>query len=59
MVSVLFGLLGWLIDGSVFIGMDLKYVDGREARKVVGVYYYLYFKGVFIGVGVEVMYFSM
>ena len=56
--SVSLGPLGRSIDGSAFIGMDSKYVDGREARKAVGVHHYSYSKGVFIGAGVEVTYFS-
>ena len=50
--------MGRSIDGSAFIGMDAKYVDGREARKAVGVHHYSYSKGVFLGAGVEVTYFS-
>jgi lipid-binding SYLF domain-containing protein len=56
--SVSLGPLGRSIDGSAFIGMDSKYVDGKEARKAVGVHHYSYSKGVFIGAGVEVTYFS-
>jgi SH3 domain-containing YSC84-like protein 1 len=56
--SVSLGPLGRSIDGSAFIGMDPKYVNGKEARKAVGVHHYSYSKGVFIGAGIEVSYFS-
>ena len=56
--SVSLGPLGRSVDGSAFIGMDAKYANGRETRNAVGVHHYSYSKGVFIGAGVEVTYFS-
>ena len=56
--SVSLGPLGRSIDGSAFIGMDSKYQAGQETRRAVGVHHYSYSKGVFIGAGVEVSYFS-
>jgi len=56
--SLSLGPVGRTIDGAGFIGVDPKYVDGKEARQAVGAHHYSYSKGVFVGVGVEVCYFS-
>lgn len=56
--AVALGPVGRTADGAAYIGMSKKQVASGEGRKMVGAHSYSYSKGVFIGAGVEVSYFS-
>eukprot|EP00740_Mantoniella_antarctica_P007182 CAMPEP_0181363604 /NCGR_PEP_ID=MMETSP1106-20121128/8843_1 /TAXON_ID=81844 /ORGANISM="Mantoniella antarctica, Strain SL-175" /LENGTH=258 /DNA_ID=CAMNT_0023478065 /DNA_START=76 /DNA_END=852 /DNA_ORIENTATION=+ len=58
--SLALGPVGRTVDGAAYITMDKKTSDGSGTggRKMVGAHQYSYSKGVFVGAGVEVSYYS-